>query len=219
MASPVKEALFDLVITEDGATKLSAPKCRLKDCAVCGCRLQARQPIPGRGNTQAAIAFIGQNPGFDEDKAAKVFVGDGGDELKRWLPLLGLDVNSVYLTHAVKCHTDVSHKLTAAEVNTCRDMWLVRELAMLPNLKVVVTLGKTAKEAVLGRSREEAGVTITEASRAVVKDALGRSIVVLPIPHPSYFFRARDDKPYFIRVVVPEVRAALVELGVARATD
>ena len=84
--------------------------------------------MPGAGPLDAGIAFIGQNPGTDEDDAGIPFVGESGHMLDRWIRVLGLRRDRLLITNAVKCHTDRNRKPRKREMDTCQDAWLRREL-------------------------------------------------------------------------------------------
>lgn len=169
--------------------------------------------MTGRGAVNGTIVVVGQNPSAQEDKTRVMFVGESGTMVKEWLKVLGVPDGSTYLTAAVKCHTKDNRPPSAKETKTCRDMWLVREICKLPNVRAVITLGKTAKYAVMGSKKDQTSVTITEASRAEIQDPLGRKLAVFPLPHPAYYLRARDDHRYFLTVVLPEVRSELKSMG------
>jgi uracil-DNA glycosylase family 4 len=162
---------------------------------------------------QATVAIVGQNPVEQEDRRKQAFVGPAADKVNRWLVALGLKPQQVYWTHAVKCHTRKNRKLKAAELKQCTTQWLARELALLPALRAVITLGRPTKDAVLGTNKTMAGIPLADASRAVIADANGRELHVFPIQHPDSFLRSPEDEKYLLSTVLPEVRRALVEVG------
>ncbi len=204
----MKPSLFTVA---DGV--ISPPPCRMMECQACPSRLKARAPVRGGGNISTArVVIVGETPTEEEDRAGKAFAGDAGAELRSWFQPLGLLESDVYLTLMSKCRAE---KTTAKDMGTCRDLWFVRELAFLKDVVAIIPLGSVAKSAILPL---KGGIAIAEASKATVLDPLGRTLSVFPLPRPSYYARFREEKPYLLRVVFPEVRAALVELGVARAT-
>jgi DNA polymerase len=210
-----KDDRFAVVTDESGVSRLTPPPCKLGECNFCGLRANVIVgPVPGRGNTKGVVMVVGQGPTREDDKVSKAFSGETGDELRRWFQALGLDESQVYFTFAAKCFGGEKGP-TAREADICRDTWLVREVGLLPNVRVVITLGKVGREALLGRRKEDR-VSLLEASRAKVVHPLGRELVVLPLPNPTYYLRSREEKPYFLRVVLPEVKAVLAELGVVR---
>lgn len=121
-------------------------------CDLCG---PATQTVFGEGPADAAIVLVGEQPGDQEDRAGRPFVGPAGGVLDAALGAAGIDRRAVYLTNAVKHFRFVDqgwyrehHRADVHHVNACRP-WLDAELsAIVP--KVVVCLGATATRAVLG---------------------------------------------------------------------
>lgn len=151
--------------------------------------------------------MVGQNPGKDEEKQGKVFIGESGVELRKWLPLLGLREDQVWITNVNKCHTLKNRKPTAKETKTCRDLWLLDELLALPRCRAVITLGDPARYAFLGKDHE----SLTEATKAEIQIA-DRRFHIFPLAHPAYYLRNRGELGYLYKVVLPEVRQGLVEV-------
>ena len=119
------------------------------------------RPVPGFGDPQARIAVVGLAPAaHGANRTGRMFTGDrSGDWLYRALHRAGLanqaesvsvddglELNDVWVTSPVKC-APPQNKPTAQEQNTCRP-FLTRELAALPNLRVVVSLGGIGTTAV-----------------------------------------------------------------------
>jgi DNA polymerase len=149
MASPTAA---EFVPDTDDLTALanSAQACR-------GCDLyrNATQAVFGAGSAQATVVFVGEQPGDQEDKAGRPFVGPAGKLLDKALVAAGIDRERVYVTNAVKHFkfeergTRRIHKTPSrTEVVSCRP-WLLTELdAIQPD--VVVLLGATASKALMG---------------------------------------------------------------------
>src|ERR1700728_1898983 len=127
-----------------------------KKCRNCTLWRNATQTVFGEGSAHARIMLVGEQPGNDEDLQGRPFVGPAGQLMDRLLVEAGIDRNKVYVTNVVKhfkweprgkrrIHT----KPNAAEIAACRP-WLEAEIAVLKP-KVVVCLGATAAQALLGR--------------------------------------------------------------------
>jgi DNA polymerase len=125
--------------------------------AVADLWLNATQTVFGEGPAGAAVIFVGEQPGDQEDRAGRPFVGPAGRLLDDALESAGLERDRVYLTNAVKHFKFVRHELVkrrlhkkpnAAQVCACHP-WL-REEVRLVKPKVVVALGSTAAQALLG---------------------------------------------------------------------
>jgi DNA polymerase len=175
-------------------------------CRACNCRREAKQVVPGVGPSDAEIAFVGLNPGYEEDRDGRPFVGRSGDELDVWLRTLMLDRSKVFVTNTCKCHTEKDRKPLTSEIGICSDLWLRRELQFLSGLKVVVALGAVAREALLGRTRESFGLLDGWQQEATFE---GRTLRVFPVPHPAYFLRMPHLRTQFLTVTLPSIAEAI----------
>lgn len=93
--------------------------------------------------------MIGRNPGINEDKQGLPFVGRGGKVFEGWLKGLGISREDIWLTNLIKCYSAADRKPKQAEINTCWDLHLRRELAFCrPSL--VVALGSESFTATTG---------------------------------------------------------------------
>jgi DNA polymerase len=150
----------------------------------------ATQAVLGEGAIGARVAFVGEQPGDQEDTQGRPFVGPAGRLLDRALEEAGIDRGEVYVTNAVKHFKferrgtrRIHSKPTAREVSHYRP-WLIKELELVhPHL--VVALGATAVLALTGKS-----IPITRArGPAEFLDNIPGYITV----HPSYLLRLQDE--------------------------
>src|SRR6266581_4593990 len=127
-----------------------------KECKACRLWHEATQTVFGEGIEQAEVMLVGEQPGDKEDLAGNPFVGPAGKLLDRALDEAGIDRRKVYVTNVVK-HFKFEprgkkriHKKPAAdEIAACRP-WLEAEVSLVKP-KVIVCLGATAAQALLGR--------------------------------------------------------------------
>lgn len=124
-------------------------------CRGCDLYQQATQTVFGEGAQHARLVFIGEQPGDQEDRAGRPFVGPAGRILDQALMEVGISRADVYVTNAVKhfkwepMGKRRKHKRpSASEVAACRP-WLVSELSLI-RPQVVVCLGATAVQSVFG---------------------------------------------------------------------
>lgn len=178
----------------------------LLNCRACSCRDEARRPVPGVGPREAEIMIIGQNPGSDEDVEGVPFIGAGGQELDRWLRVLGLRRDRIIVTNAVLCHTDRNRVPNRFEIVTCRDQWMGKTLAFCTQVQVLVPLGRPALESVVGRQRTTFGALTPW---WFTTEFEGRTLHVTPLAHPAYLLRAPSQKGVMYRTVLPAVREYL----------
>ncbi|MEZ5122412.1 MAG: UdgX family uracil-DNA binding protein [Solirubrobacterales bacterium] len=124
-----------------------------------GCHLwrHTTQTVFGEGLKRSKLVFVGEMPGDREDRQGRPFVGPAGRELDRALAEVGIDRADVYITNAVKHFAFEErgkrrlHRTPKRfEVEACRP-WLDAELAVVKP-EVLVLLGATAGQALLGRS-------------------------------------------------------------------
>jgi uracil-DNA glycosylase family protein len=169
----------------------------------------ATRAVLGEGPIGASIAFVGEQPGDQEDKAGRPFVGPAGRIFDEALEEVGIQRSRVYVTNAVKHFKweprgkrRIHQKPNGAELAACRP-WLEAELATLQP-RVLVCLGATAAQALLGRT-----FRVTK-QRGTPVDSPLAEIVVATI-HPSAILRAKDRDAEYARFVADlhEVAALL----------
>ncbi len=114
-----------------------------KACA-CGLKATATQAVPGTGNPDADILFIGEAPGKNEDRQGVPFVGAAGKFLNEMLAAAGLKREDIYITNIVKYRPPNNRDPLPEEVESC-EVWLHAEIALIEP-KVIVTLGRHAHE-------------------------------------------------------------------------
>jgi uracil-DNA glycosylase len=158
------------------------------DCRACPLWELGTQTVFGEGLKSAEVVLVGEQPGDQEDLAGRPFVGPAGRLLDQGLEEAGIDRKLAYVTNVVKHFKwqprgkrRIHQKPNAAEVAACRP-WLEAELALL-RPKVLVCLGATAAQALLGRNfrvSKDRGVPV-ESDLAPV---------VMATVHPSSILRS-----------------------------
>jgi uracil-DNA glycosylase family protein len=148
----------------------------------------AARAVPGEGAPHAAIVFVGEQPGDQEDRAGRPFVGPAGKLLDRALAEAGIRREDVYLTNAVKHFKFVQRgkkrihqRPTIGEVKHYR-WWLEMELSLV-HPRVVVALGATAVLALAGKP-----IPVMR-SRGKAEFRGRRGYITM---HPSYLLRLTD---------------------------
>jgi uracil-DNA glycosylase family protein len=162
------------------------------DCKACDLWKTGTQTVFGEGEPTAEIVFVGEQPGDKEDLAGRPFVGPAGRVLDEALEAAGIDRSLAYVTNAVKHFKWVGRgkrrihqKPNAAETAACRP-WLDAELAVLEP-KVLVPLGATAAQALLGRQ-----FRVTKQRGVPVESDLAPHVVATV--HPSSILRQETDE-------------------------
>ena len=108
-------------------------------CRLCRTRTNV---VPGEGNPQATIMFIGEGPGRDEDLQGRPFVGRSGELLTRMIRAIDIDRNDVYICNVVKCRPPQNRNPEPDEAAACLNY--LRAQVALVRPKIVVLLGKIA---------------------------------------------------------------------------
>ncbi|MBA2392690.1 MAG: uracil-DNA glycosylase [Ktedonobacteraceae bacterium] len=117
-------------------------------CNLCKGRTRA---VPGEGNTNANILFIGEGPGFHEDKQGRPFVGPAGQFLDELLESINLKRADVFITNVVKCRPPNNRDPLPEEIDAC-DNYLDRQIAAIKP-QVIVTLGRYSMAKFFGNEK------------------------------------------------------------------
>ncbi len=116
-------------------------------CDLCKTRTNA---VPGNGNFQSDVIFVGEAPGRNEDKNGEPFVGAAGKRLSMALEEAGVSRDAIYITNVVKCRPPNNRVPNTTERNTCQD-YLKQEISIIKP-KIICILGNTAFNSILGGS-------------------------------------------------------------------
>jgi len=174
--------------------ELSLPALREAAAGCKGCHLWklGTQTVFGEGPESAGVMFVGEQPGDQEDRAGKPFVGPAGRLLDKALAEAGIDRSATYMTNAVKHFKwqergkrRIHQKPTWAEITACRP-WLEAELAVV-HPRVLVLLGATAAQSLLGRE-----FRVTQNRRTLVESSLAEAVTATI--HPSAILRGEPEQ-------------------------
>ena len=159
---------------------------RAMQCVKCPHLASSRKNVVfGVGNIDADIMFVGEAPGADEDQQGEPFVGKAGQLLTRIIETMGLKRNQVYIANILKCRPDTpgqsagNRKPTPEEMQTCIP-YLHAQIDLIKP-KVLIALGATAVEGLLGRTE---GITRLRGNWKIY-----RNIPLMPTYHPAYLLR------------------------------
>jgi uracil-DNA glycosylase len=119
---------------------LEAIAAQVRVCTKCPLYLGTKNGVPGEGSPEAEVMFIGEGPGYHEDRQGRPFVGPAGAFLNELLASIGLDRSSVFITNVVKHRTPENRDPLPEEIVACAD-YLQRQIEAI-NPKVIVTLGR-----------------------------------------------------------------------------
>jgi len=153
-------------------------------CTRCKLAQGRTQVVFGAGRPDADLLFIGEGPGFHEDKQGVPFVGAAGNMLNRMLGEIGLAREDVYIANIVKCRPPGNRDPQPDEIAACTP-WLVEQISLIQP-KVIVTLGNFATKFVLDTST---GITRL---RGQVHEWHGRTVI--PTFHPAAILHGGGEK-------------------------
>jgi uracil-DNA glycosylase len=182
------------------------------DCRACDLWKLGTRTVFGEGASHAAILFVGEQPGNDEDLTGRPFVGPAGRLLDDALAEARIERRATYVTNVVKHFKWVPRgkrrihaKPNAIEISACRP-WLDAEIALV-RPQVLVCLGATAAQALLGRT-----FRVSRQRGEWIESPLAPR--VMATVHPSAILRSPDDetrraeRKHFVEDL-KKVRAAL----------
>jgi uracil-DNA glycosylase family 4 len=144
--------------------------------------------VPGHGNPEAEIVFIGEAPGEIEEDTGIPFQGKSGKLLRKTLREYGITEENCFITNVVKFRPPENRKPTIQEIESHTALILIHELDII-SPKIIVTVGGVATEAILEKS-----VRMTEMRG---KDMIYKNRIIMPIFHPAYILRNMTVFPLF----------------------
>jgi DNA polymerase len=173
-------------LSPDKAAAFAALRDRALACVKCPHLASSRKNVVfGVGNLEARLMFVGEAPGADEDEQGEPFVGKAGQLLTKIIQATGLSRADVYIANILKCRPDTpgqsagNRKPTPDEMATC--IPYLHEQIDLIRPKVIVALGATAVEGLLGKT---AGITKLRGNWQTY-----RHTPLMPTYHPAYLLR------------------------------
>jgi uracil-DNA glycosylase len=171
---------------------LSALREAATGCKGCHLWQVGTQTVFGEGANKAQVMFVGEQPGDQEDRAGKPFVGPAGRLLDEALVAAGIDRSTTYVTNAVKHFKwqargkrRIHQKPNWTEMTACRP-WLEAELAVVKP-RVLVLLGATAAQSLLGRQ-----FRVTQNRGELLESDLAEAVTATV--HPSSILRGEPEE-------------------------
>ncbi len=199
---------------EEQPSTLAEIEKAIEACSRCPLSQLENRAVMGEGPGDAALMIVGEQPGDNEDKQGRPFIGPAGQLLDLHLERAGIDRGSVYLTNAVKHFKYVQRgkrrihqSPVAKEIDTCR--WWVEAERAIVKPKLVLALGASAARSMLGKT-----VSISRARSVPHMLADGSELWITA--HPSYLLRldgeAQAKQTQLFAADLAQVHARLREL-------
>ncbi len=198
------------------AAKRQADKARQLDelrerhdrtCPHCTSVTTHTQTVYGEGNPDAALMFIGEAPGENEDRTGRPFVGRAGQKLDEIIGAMGLSREEVYIANVLKSRPPNNRTPLQPEVDACSP-FLVEQVGII-DPGVIVTLGGPATKLVL---KTDVGITRLRGQWATF-EAGDRTVDVMPTFHPAYLLR--NYTPETRKQVWSDMQKVMKKLGIS----
>ncbi|MFQ3535769.1 MAG: uracil-DNA glycosylase [Aggregatilineales bacterium] len=134
--------MTETLTLEQRRAALEAIAAEVRACDKCPLHAAGRtNAVPGAGSYTAEVMFIGEGPGFNEDRQGLPFVGQSGKLLDELLAMIGMARAQVFITNVVKCRPPENRDPLPEEVSVCTQAYLYRQIELIAP-KVIVTLGR-----------------------------------------------------------------------------
>lgn len=159
---------------------------RVAACQACALSQQRTQTVFGVGNRQADALFVGEAPGFHEDKQGEPFVGRAGQLLTAMLAAIGLTREDVFIANILKCRPPNNRDPNANEVASCTPFLLEQITLLQP--KLIIALGRIAAHFLLETNQSLAKL------RGRLLTYQPAKLPLLATYHPAYLLRNPRDK-------------------------
>lgn len=189
----------------------------IKTCTRCPLGATRLNAVPGEGNVDADVMFVGEGPGYDEDRQGRPFVGRAGNLLDKMIVAMGLTREQVFIANIAKCHpmTDPQHPEkhgndrapNAAEIACCRK-YLEQQIAIVCP-KYIVALGSVSAKALISDAKSLGALRGRFYNLALDNVTLPRPVQVLATFHPAALLR----NPNWKKDAWKDLQMVMAELG------
>lgn len=165
----------------------------VKGCTLCALHESRTQTVFGQGNSDARLVFVGEAPGFHEDKQGLAFVGKAGDLLTRMIEAMGLSRDEVFICNVLKCRPPNNRDPLADEVLACSPY--LREQLSIIGPEMIVALGAPAAKSLL-ETTESIGRLRGRFHDYELERGTGEAVIIplMPTYHPAYLLRNPGEK-------------------------
>ncbi len=197
----------DITNAFDKVTELGKIAEQARNCCLCELGSMRTNAVPGEGNPNARIMFIGEAPGADEDAQGRPFVGRAGQLLDKIITASGLSREDVFIANILKCRPPDNRDPRAEEIISCLP-FLQRQIEII-HPEVIVALGAHAAKSLLNTTKS---IGQLRGHFEEYCPGIGQTpIKVMATYHPAYLLR--NYSPENRRRVWEDMKKVLVELG------
>jgi uracil-DNA glycosylase family 4 len=189
-------------ISYDTAVTLDDVQQELGDCRRCGLYQGRKNIVFGEGNHKAALVFVGEAPGQQEDVQGKPFVGRAGQLLTRIIEAMGLVRKDVYICNILKCRPPGNRNPKPDEISVC-EPFLIKQLEIIQP-KVICALGTFAAKTLL---KTDVPISLLRG-----KFHSYQGIKLMPTYHPAYLLRNPGAKKQVwedVQLIMKELKSGI----------
>ncbi len=183
-SAPAPRIVYEPRALGVGAAALQVARDELGDCQRCKLAPKRTNLVWGVGNPDAALVFVGEAPGADEDRTGEPFVGAAGQLLTKMIEAMGLGRSDVYICNILKCRPPGNRNPEPDEILQC-EPFLKKQLAAI-RPRMIVALGKFAAQCLL---RSDAPISRLRGSWREYE-----GIPLMPTYHPAFLLRTPSAK-------------------------
>ncbi|MDY6914650.1 MAG: uracil-DNA glycosylase [Planctomycetota bacterium] len=180
----------------------------VRPCTRCGLCRGRMNTVFGEGDPNAALMFIGEAPGAEEDRQGRPFVGRAGELLTKMIIAMGLARQDVYIGNILKCRPPGNRSPSPEETAACWD-YLVGQISII-RPDVIVTMGNPATQSLLDTKTGITRMRGNWQSLPLLGDGLA-GIAVMPTFHPAFVLR--QYTPDNRQKVWSDLQAVMAKLG------
>ncbi len=201
------ESAEDVQVAEEKAVELEKLACEIRQCCKCGLGSTRTNAVPGQGNPNARIVFIGEAPGADEDAQGLPFVGRAGKLLDKIIAAMGLKRSEVLIANILKCRPPDNRDPKPDEIISCLPH-LRRQLEII-DPEIIVALGAHAAKTLLDTNKPIG--QLRGKIHQYCPDPDSPPIKLIATYHPAYLLRSYS--PENRRKVWEDMKVVLAELN------
>lgn len=158
---------------------------QVKKCQRCSFCKNAANSVPGEGNPEAKIMFIGESPGYHEDQQGIPFCGQAGKLLDELLQSIEVKREGVFICNMLRHRPPENRDPLPEEIEACK-IWLDRQIEII-RPKIIVTLGRFS----MAKFIPEGKISFLNGQARFV-DFAGRKYIVIPMFHPAAALRSLE---------------------------
>ena len=210
-----------LMTTAQKTTALAELAETIKSCTRCPLGSSRLNAVPGEGNVDADLMFVGEGPGFDEDRQGRPFVGRAGQLLDKMIAAMGLKREQIFIANIAKCHpmTDPLHpekhgndRAPNAEEIACCRKYIEKQISIICP-KYVVALGGVSAKALIADAKSLGALRGKFYDLHLDSVTLPRPVKILATFHPAALLR----NPGWKKDAWLDLQMVMAELGLKGA--